>query len=175
MTKNEFLQGLNAELEGRVPHSVIQENMRYYDEYITQETAKGDAEEAVIETLGGPKIIARTIVDAAYDTEDRPDGYDGYGSAVENSKKANGSSGSAFTGGSRTERNDAFEDRRHIHYLDFNKWYVRLGAGLVVFFVIFLLMSIFFGIVGLAGFVLAHIWPVLVILMIIWMFRGPRR
>ena len=69
----------------------------------------------------------------------------------------------------------SFEDRRHIHYLDFNKWYVRLGAGLVVFFVIFLLMSIFFGIVGLAGFVLAHIWPVLVILMIIWMFRGPRR
>ena len=87
MTKNEFLQGLNAELEGRVPHSVIQENIRYYDEYITQETAKGDAEEAVIETLGGPKIIARTIVDAAYDTEDRPDGYDGYGSAEENSKR----------------------------------------------------------------------------------------
>ena len=59
-----------------MPHSVIQENIRYYDEYITQETAKGDAEEAVIETLGGPKIIARTIVDAAYDTEDRPDGYE---------------------------------------------------------------------------------------------------
>ena len=29
----------------------------------------------------------------------------------------------------------------------------------------------FFGIVGLAGFILAHIWPVLVILMIIWIVQ----
>lgn len=70
MSKLEFLQGLKAELEGRVPHSIIQENLRYYDSYITEEAAKGHTEEEVIEGLGGPKIIARTIVDAALDTED---------------------------------------------------------------------------------------------------------
>ena len=80
MTRAEFLQGLKTELEGRVPYSVIQENIRYYDSYILDEVNKGADEAEVIESLGGPKIIARTIVDAALDTEDRPDGYETYGS-----------------------------------------------------------------------------------------------
>ena len=71
MNRLEFLQGLKAELEGRVPHSIIQENLRYYDSYISDEAAKGQSEEDVVESLGGPRIIARTIVDAALDTEDR--------------------------------------------------------------------------------------------------------
>ncbi len=53
MSKAEFLQGLRNELEGRVPYSVIQENLNYYDSYISKETAGGTPEEAVIEALGG--------------------------------------------------------------------------------------------------------------------------
>ena len=45
MTRAEFLQGLKTELEGRVPYSVIQENIRYYDSYILDEVNKG-ADEA---------------------------------------------------------------------------------------------------------------------------------
>lgn len=71
MTRAEFLQGLKTELEGRVPYSVIQENIRYYDSYISDEVNKGADEAEVIESLGGPNIIARTIVDAALNTEDR--------------------------------------------------------------------------------------------------------
>ena len=72
MNRLEFLQGLKAELEGRVPHSIIQENLRYYDSYISDEAAKGQSEEDVVESLGGPRIIARTIVDAALDTQALP-------------------------------------------------------------------------------------------------------
>ena len=56
MNRLEFLQGLKAELEGRVPHSIIQENLRYYDSYISDESAKGQSEEDVVESLGGPRI-----------------------------------------------------------------------------------------------------------------------
>ena len=80
MTRAEFLQGLRTELEGRVPYSVIQENIRYYDSYISDEISKGADVAEVSENLGGPRIIARTIVDAALNTEDRPDGYETYGS-----------------------------------------------------------------------------------------------
>ena len=76
------MQGLKSELEGRVPYSVIQENLRYYDSYIMEEAAKGQTEDEVIESLGGPRIIARTIVDAALDTEDRPDGFDSFESEL---------------------------------------------------------------------------------------------
>ena len=169
MNRLEFLQGLKAELEGRVPHSIIQENLRYYDSYISDEAAKGQAEEDVIESLGGPKIIARTIVDAALDTEDRPDGFETF------------RSGPAFdeAQGSYTQRETGTPHGRqadpHVHYVDFSKWYVRLIAGLVVLLVIFLIMTVFFGIMGLAGWILSYIWPILLIMMVVWMFRGPHR
>lgn len=169
MNKTEFLQGLKAELEGRVPHSVIQENLRYYDTYISEETAKGHSEAEVIESLGGPKIIGRTIVDAAMDAEDRPDGYETYGSGPLYEE--------GESSGSRSDTTDPFGQRgfRHVHYVDFSKWYTRLIAGLAVLFVIVLLITIFLGILGLAGIILSYLGPVILIFLIIWIFRGSRR
>ena len=161
------MQGLKSELEGRVPYSVIQENLRYYDSYIMEEAAKGQTEDEVIESLGGPRIIARTIVDAALDTEDRPDGFDSFES------EASYRSGPA---GSSQEEREPFRGKKpEVHYVDFGKWYVRLIAGLVVFLVIFLVMTVFFGIMGLAGWILSYIWPVLLVMLAVWMFKGPRR
>lgn len=161
------MQGLKSELEGRVPYSVIQENLRYYDSYIMEEAAKGQTEDEIIESLGGPRIIARTIVDAALDTEDRPDGFDSFES------EASYRSGPA---GSSQEEREPFRGKKpEVHYVDFGKWYVRLIAGLVVFLVIFLVMTVFFGIMGLAGWILSYIWPVLLVMLAVWMFRGPRR
>ena len=161
------MQGLKSELEGRVPYSVIQENLRYYDSYIMEEATKGQTEDEVIESLGGPRIIARTIVDAALDTEDRPDGFDSFES------EASYRSGPA---GSSQEEREPFRGKKpEVHYVDFGKWYVRLIAGLVVFLVIFLVMTVFFGIMGLAGWILSYIWPVLLVMLAVWMFRGPRR
>ena len=167
MSRTEFLQGLKSELEGRVPYSVIQENLRYYDSYIMEEAAKGQTEDEVIESLGGPRIIARTIVDAALDTEDRPDGFDSFESEA--------SYRSGPTGSSQEEREPFRGKKPEVHYVDFGKWYVRLIAGLVVFLVIFLVMTVFFGIMGLAGWILSYIWPVLLVMLAVWMFRGPRR
>ena len=161
------MQGLKSELEGRGPYSVIQENLRYYDSYIMEEAARGQTEDEVIESLGGPRIIARTIVDAVLDTEDRPDGFDSFES------DAAYRTGSA--GGSQEEREPFGSRNREVHYVDFSKWYVRLIAGLVVFLVIFLVMTVFFGIMGLAGWILSYIWPVLLVMLAVWMFRGPRR
>lgn len=171
MNRLEFLQGLKAELEGRVPHSIIQENLKYYDSYISEETSKGRTEEEVIGSLGGPRIIARTIVDAAFDTEDRPDGFDTFGAGpVYEDENASGSRG-------QRERKTSYDrgPDPEVHYVDFSKWYVRLIAGLVVFLAIFLVMSLFFGIMGLAGWILSYIWPVLLIMMVVWMFKGPHR
>lgn len=167
MSKLDFLQGLKAELEGRVPHSVIQENLRYYDSYISGEVSRGQTEDEVIETLGGPRLIARTIVDAALDTEDRPDGYETFGSGPVYGEE----------GTSQGEERSTFRGNPdpHMHYVDFSKWYVRLIAGLVVFLVIFLIMTVFFGIMGLAGWILSYIWPILLVMMVVWMFKGPRR
>lgn len=159
MTKQEFLQGLRSELDGRVPYSVIQENLNYYDTYINGEVSRGVSEEQVIEELGGPRIIARTIVDAALDTEDRPDGYQSYGTGDDVYQESRSQS--------YQQREERQEEPR-IHYIDFSKWYVRLIAGVVIALILFALFFIFFGILSI-------IWPILLVLLVVAMLRGPRR
>ena len=168
MTKTEFLQILREELDGRVPYSVIQENLSYYNNYIDGEMAKGASDAQVIDDLGGPRLIARTIVDATLDTEDRPDGFQSYGGREEYNAGA-GQSGRA----TQREAEEA-EARRSVHYVDFSKWYVRLITGLIVFAVVALLVTVVFSILGLAGWVLSVIWPVLLVLLVIRLMKGPR-
>ena len=63
MRKDEFLQILRRALNGEVPPSVVEETIRYYDDYITQESRKGASEEEVIAEIGDPRLIAKTIED----------------------------------------------------------------------------------------------------------------
>ena len=114
MTKTEFLQILREELDGRVPYSVIQENLNYYNSYIDGETAKGRPELQVIEELGGPRIIARTIVDATLDTEDRPDGFQSYGGREEYDGAAKRTAQKQYT-----EYGDG--QKRSVHYVEDRK------------------------------------------------------
>ena len=73
MRKSEFLQELKEALQGEVSGGVLQENLRYYDNYITQETAAGRREEDVIDEIGSPRLIARTIIDSSEAAGDVPE------------------------------------------------------------------------------------------------------
>ena len=65
MNKNEFLQVLKGELTNSVSGEVIEEQLRFYSDYISTEIAKGRAEEEVISELSAPNLLARSIIDAA--------------------------------------------------------------------------------------------------------------
>lgn len=71
MTKEEFLENLSLALSGKVRTGVITENVNYYEDYINTEVRKGSSEEAVLETLGDPRLIARTIVETSARTAGR--------------------------------------------------------------------------------------------------------
>jgi uncharacterized membrane protein len=62
MTKNEFLELLKNTLVGQIPDLEIESNMKYYEEYIREEGYK-TSEEEVINQLGDPRLIAKTIID----------------------------------------------------------------------------------------------------------------
>ncbi len=64
MTKQEFLEKLRAALGNDLSGAVVSENVNYYKQYITDEVAKGKSEKEVIDELGDPWAIARTIIDA---------------------------------------------------------------------------------------------------------------
>lgn len=65
MTKQEFLDGLEERLLAEGAGVLVQENLQYYSGYIEDEKAKGRAEEEVLDELGNPALIARSILEAA--------------------------------------------------------------------------------------------------------------
>lgn len=62
MTKREFLDGLRNALTGEVPEAEIENNLRFYDDYISSRDNSGQ-DEAVINQLGDPRLIAKTIIE----------------------------------------------------------------------------------------------------------------
>lgn len=63
MTKYEFLRKMEEALSDEAEPSVVRENLKYYEEYIEEEVRKGRTEEEVLDELGDPWAIARTILD----------------------------------------------------------------------------------------------------------------
>ena len=77
MTKQDFLTGLEQALSGEVSRDVFLENVTYYRDYIDGEIRKGRREEEVLEELGSPRLIARTIIDAAQAEAEEDAGFSG--------------------------------------------------------------------------------------------------
>lgn len=65
MTKSEFIGTLRLKLTGEVSASELENTIRYYDEYISEAISGGKTEEQVLEELGSPLLIARTIIDTS--------------------------------------------------------------------------------------------------------------
>lgn len=64
MTRQEFLDGLKAALGGHLSERAVEEHMRYYEEYINAQIRQGKTESQVLQELGNPRLIARSIIDA---------------------------------------------------------------------------------------------------------------
>ena len=61
MNRNEFLRILRESLEMSLEKDAINAQLDYYDKYISDEMKKGKTEKEVIEELGDPRLIAKTI------------------------------------------------------------------------------------------------------------------
>lgn len=78
MGRQEFIDRLKAALNGSLASSTVAEHVVYYDEYIRAEMQKGKSEEAVLASLGDPRLIARTIIQTNTIEDDRhKGGYQG--------------------------------------------------------------------------------------------------
>lgn len=64
MTKQDFLDELRISLTGKVSTDIINDNIRYYEDYINAQVRQGKNEETVFKELGNPRLIAKTILEA---------------------------------------------------------------------------------------------------------------
>lgn len=132
MDKKEFLDVLYEQLSGQMPEGTIAAHVQYYRNYIEDEQCKGRSEEDILNELGDPRLITRTLLDAegasgnpqttgAYSTTyDDTAGYDDNGRA---------SSGSGRV-------------KQHSFHLDLTTWYGKLAVILIAIIVVILLCTI---------------------------------
>lgn len=158
MKKEEFLQGLTVALTNEVPPEIVRENLRYYEDYIREEMGKGRSENEIMEELGSPRLIARTIIDTT----------PGSGSYIDRDNAAAG----GFTG---TDSRESYQQSGSVRHYDLNKWYWKLLALVILIAVITLILMIVGGILSLV----IPMLPVIgMVLLIMWFVRGgsgPRK
>lgn len=176
MSKNEFIQGLEAALSGNVPPETVRENLIYYRDYIRTELEKGRTEQDIMDELGDPRLIARTIMDTTPGAEDGAfEPYHFRGFFGEGSQTGSYSQGSGYSQDSSYSQNDGYTQgsgsRGHVHYYDLNKWYWKLLAVVVV---VLFLMLLFILITGFLSLVIPML-PVLGLIAVIMWFVGGRR
>lgn len=145
MTKTEFLEKLKEELWSEADMQTVRENVEYYDGYIREEVAKGRSESEVLDELGDPWVIAKTILDAQ--------GQNGQGERVyeESQEKYSGYSRNTSGGGNTP-------------FWALDTWWKKLVLILGIVGVISLVISVVSGIVNLVAPVLV---PVLVVVLIV--------
>ncbi len=64
MNKQEFLEKLRLSLSGKISATLVEENVAYYEEYINVQIRQGQAESVVLQMLGDPRHIAKSIITA---------------------------------------------------------------------------------------------------------------
>ena len=142
MTKQEFLESLRTALTGRVSPSAVEENIRYYADYINTQIRMGKSEEQVISELGDPRLLARSIADA-----DKRADRSRVDEGAQTGSRQNTAAGNGYGMGGRTYRMPV--------------WVVLLLIGLIFI----LILSIVFS-------VLSFLAPLLLpIILIILVFR----
>ena len=63
MDRETYLRELRIALQGQISQEKVNEHLRYYENYIIEESRKGRTESQVMEDLGNPRLIAKTIID----------------------------------------------------------------------------------------------------------------
>lgn len=70
MDRQEFSERLRTALNGRIAANVIQEHVNYYEDYINTQIRLGNSEQDVLDSLGDPRLLAKSIVQASGSTTD---------------------------------------------------------------------------------------------------------
>lgn len=150
MSKKDFLEQLEDALAGEVSNAVVYDNKQYYERYIDSEIRKGRTEQDILDALGNPRLIAKTIIDM----------------------QASGSG--SYYDESTVYKEDFDENLKgeapgmHSWRFDLNTWYGKLLTSVAAIFFVLLLIWI---VTGIFSVILVVAGPVLIILGIAYIIK----
>ncbi len=128
MTQIEFITELEQALRGNVDERVVQENVRYYNSYISEQRAAGKSDAEIFASLGSPRLIAKTIIDTSGEAGTQGGNRAGsYSSTSTSGNSSNSGEGWSFSWMKETASKN---------------WVTRIIAILAVIVVAFLILRI---------------------------------
>lgn len=149
MTRAEFLSKLQDALSAELDAGAVERNVRYYDEYISDEIKSGKSERDVLDSLGDPWVIARSIIDAP-------------GNMYQNE--------SVFETVQHEKQGKSHADRGAKIFF-FDKWWHKALLILVMIFILIVVVSVITGLLAIAARVAL---PVIMVLLIVNFVRKHR-
>ena len=63
MNRKEFLEILRSQLAGQMQEGKAAAHIRYYEDYIQSQVRGGRSEQEVLQELGDPHLIAKTLIE----------------------------------------------------------------------------------------------------------------
>ena len=168
MTKYEFLNDLKASLIGNVSGQIINENMQYYDEYISGEVRKGKTERETLDELGDPRLIARTIIDTQGDNSARS-------TYADESWEEEGSGFFKSGGAAEKARNSARNAKERVRKGMSEETARKIRLYVTIALVLILIVLIVGFIVTAVGAMLYIFWPVLLVLVLVHLMTRNNR
>ena len=133
MSKKEFLDILYNQLSGQMPEGSVAAHVQYYRNYIEDEQQKGRTETDILNDLGDPRLIARTLLDTEVGAGNPQNGStysaiyneaDSYYNKYDSSDSARG------------------HVKKHSFKLDLSTWYGKVAVILIAAVVLLLLVTI---------------------------------
>ena len=143
MNKEAFIDTLRRALYGKVSDYELTDHVRYYEDYIQSQVRSGRDEQQVLDELGDPRLIARTLLDTDVDSGQLD--YEEYSTYSDDTQNTQSSS------------------RNHVHVWRFDTWYSKLLGVVLLLIVVFLLFHIlvavipFFAVLALILFIVSLI------------------
>lgn len=152
MDRQKFIQKLKEALENDLSGRIVQDNLNYYNQYITDEMKKGRTEQEVVDELGDPWMIARTIIDS------------------QEIQSAGASAGDYNRQEQSYDRPDSYRDEK-IHVFGLDTWWKKLLLIVAVIAVVCIVFSIITGIISLVAPIAV---PVLLIVIVVQIVKKRR-
>ncbi len=144
MRSSDFLLQLKKALTNELSAAQVQDNVEYYKNYIKEEVKSGKSEQEVLEMLGDPWAIAKTIL-----MEEKM-------------------SGTQESVNSDEVWNSQEQTRKKVHVFGVDTWWKKVAVILGVVAVIVVIISLILGILSI---VLPIAIPVMLIVTIFNIFR----
>lgn len=124
MNKKEFLDILYEQLSGQMLEGNVAAHVQYYRNYIEEEQRKGRSEDDILNELGDPHLIARTLLDTEAAASGNPQTTEYYSESYNGHSSGHG------------------KVKQHSFHLDLTTWYGKLAVILIAAVVIILLCTV---------------------------------